>query len=488
MNISKIFPHLYNKLAKDIFISGIKLVSKNINKGDVFICLEEGLRQQATLSEAVKRGASCLFTSGESASETSFEGIPLFKVENIRQVLTYIASSYYPHNLKNVIGVTGTYGKTSTVSFIRQIFTLMGERCASLGSQGLWIENHNVSWVPQIITTPPAFHLYYILHYLSSQNLRHFVMEVTSHGLSRHRVDAISFQVGVFTNLTESHLDYHKDMENYYYSKRRFFSEILQPGSVAVLPHDQEWSEDILSICRSNHLKPIIIGQDIRLEKTVLSQHGTESNIMYFGKKMHLHFPHLSGFQINNLLFALGALAGADTDLHSFQSLIQHIQSPVGRMELIATVNDAPIFVDYAHRPEAFENILKPFHNAGKEIILVFGCGGGGHKELRRELGRIAYTYAKKIIITDDNARDEDPLSIRQMIKEGCPDALEISCRKQAIKEAISSLQPNCVCIIAGRGDEDVQVIGKKSIPFKDKEEILKAIQCFNQRKKGMRA
>ena len=482
MNISHLLSLSFKNSPKDFSISGVKLSSININKGDIFICFEEGEQRELALAEAVKRGVACIILSGKSTNWETFQGIPLLQVDNLRRLLTHIAATYYPQNIQNIIGITGTYGKTSTVSFIRQLLTISGKKAGSLGTEGVWIGRDHIPWIPKIITTPPAFHLYYLLHFLYSEGLTHFAMEVTSHGLHRYRVDEIPFKVGAFTNLSHSHLDYHLTMKQYYLSKRRFFSEILQEGSIAIIPHDQEWTEDLLSICRLRNLKPIIIGQDLRLEKSILSDQGTEIEISFFGGRKHLLLPHLSGFQVDNALFALGSLVGLGIDFHLLQHITQYLKSPVGRMELIANFNDASIFVDFAHRPETFEKILKPLHDSGKKIVLVFGCGGGRYKERRKELGRIASAYATKVIITDDNARDEDPAAIRKMIKEGCPSALEISCRKTAIKEAIASLQPNNVCIIAGRGNEDMQVVGKKIIPFNDKEEVVEIIQNLNKR------
>ncbi|MBN9343920.1 MAG: hypothetical protein BGO76_00270 [Caedibacter sp. 38-128] len=481
MRIQSLLHSESSKKTGEIDIVSIKLCSTNVKEGDLFVCLEEAnhARRKEALERAIEYGASCILKSKRDDICVDFKAIPVIEVENVRQSLSELASNYYPHSIENIIGVTGTCGKTSTVSFIRQLLTLAGYKAASLGTEGVWIRDEDIKTIPKIITTPPTLHLHYILNYLTTQKISHLAMEVTSHGLSRHRVDHIPFKVGVFTNFSPSHLDYHKTMEHYYTSKKRFFSEVLLEGALSVINAQQEWSADILSVCHSRRMKTILIGKDIRLEKSNFTNNGTDIDLTFFGKRTQIHLPFLSTFQTENILFSIGASLGIGIDIHVIEKVIGNLYSPVGRMELVHTMSHgACIFIDNANRLETFEKTLKPLAESGKEIILVFGCGGGEYyKDRRKLLGEIAQKYANMIIVTDDNARDEDPSAIRKMILEGCPHALEIPDRGEAIFRALKSLKPNNICIIAGRADETVQVVGKKKIAFSDKLEILKTVQ-----------
>ncbi|MBW8308164.1 MAG: UDP-N-acetylmuramoyl-L-alanyl-D-glutamate--2,6-diaminopimelate ligase [Candidatus Paracaedibacteraceae bacterium] len=481
MRLSKILTSVPVNNMGDIDITRFKLSTKNIKRGDVYLNLEE---KDETLIhnnflEAIKRGASCIITSFPSIGINSFD-TPIILVDNVRKILSEVASNFYPQAIKNIVGVTGTCGKTSTVSFIRQLLNFANHKSASLGTEGIWIGNQLVSCIPQIITTPPVLHLHYILNYLSSKSVTDLAMEVTSHGLDRNRVDNIPFNVGLFTNLIPTHLDYHLTMEHYYSSKRRFFSEVLSNKSTAVINSEEGWSSDISSICAKRKIQTILVGKDIRLINVNFLDNQTEIDVNYFGNKIKIFLPSLATYQIENFLFSIGALTALGIDINIVQKFSESLQSPPGRMELIHKMpNGALIFIDYAHRPETFEKILKPLYLSGRDIVLVFGCGGGIYKDRRRKMGVLADKYAKKVIITDDNARDEDPAGIRKMILEGCQKGLEISNRREAIYNAIKFLEPNNVCLILGKGTEDFQIIGNKKIKFNDKTEALNIVKTI---------
>lgn len=467
----------------DVEVSHIKLSPKNVRSNDLFICLPDLPEEQAVqqIDMALNRGVACIIKQQGSITD-HFQNSQILQVNNVRKILSEMASNYYPSVIDHIIGVTGTCGKTSVTTFIRQLLRGLGYKSSSLGTLGTWVGTEEAKDIPKIITTPPIMHLYYILHYLHSRQVSHLAMEVTSHGLHRHRVDYIPFKVGVFTNFNPSHLDYHKDMTHYYEAKKRFFSEVLEPGTTAVINAREDWSEDIIQMSQMRKLFPLLIGKDIRIEKSELAHKGTELTITFFGEKKYAYLPFPSTFQNENFVFALGALIGLGINIDHLLEQAAHLTSIEGRMECVGQLsNGACVFVDFAHRPETFEKFLQPLSKSGKNIVLVFGCGGGGYKERRAQLGRIAAKYARTIIITDDNARDEDPKEIRQMILVGCPEALEIPDRKLAIVTALKLLKPNDICLIAGRGNEMVQVIGKERIAFHDKDEILKAIAALEK-------
>ncbi|AIK96615.1 Mur ligase family protein [Candidatus Odyssella acanthamoebae] len=466
----------------ELDVVDIKLSANTVNRGDLFVCLEELNipHIEDEVRTASFRGASCIILAVPLKSLITFNKIPIFKVDNIRKLLSEMASNFYPSSIPNIIGVTGTYGKTSTVSFIRQLLNSLDYNVGSLGTLGLWIKETELGSFPRIMTTPPAIYIHYILHYLSARRVDYFAMEVTSHGLDRHRLDDVLFKVGLFTNFGASHLDYHQSMEHYYASKRKFFSEVLEPSAVGVFNSEQSWSNDILSICRDRRIKSVLIGKDLRVEHSVVNSEGTELTINCFGEKKNIHIPFISTFQTENILFSIGSLIGLNKDIGLVLDSVSKLKSVEGRMELVCSKNGAPIFVDFAHRPETFEKIFQPLKEQGKNIVLVFGCGGGGNKECRTLLGKIAAKYATRVIVTDDNARNEDPRQIRRMILQGCPKAIEIPDRRNAIYTALEGLTENDVCIVAGRGSEEIQVIKGKEIAFNDKAEILKALSTID--------
>lgn len=209
---------------KDIELRGIKLCPHNVQQGDLFVCLHDVSEDKAAseIQEALRRGASCIIKSDLKIS-LNLNNYPIVTTTNIRKLLSEVASKYYPSSIETVIGVTGTCGKTSTVSFIRQLLTSLEYNSGSLGTLGVWHGNDQIKQIPKVLTTSPIFLLYYISHFLCSRGVTHFAMEVTSHGLDRNRVDYIPFKVGLFTNFSLSHLDYHKNMSHYYAAKRRFF-------------------------------------------------------------------------------------------------------------------------------------------------------------------------------------------------------------------------------------------------------------------------
>lgn len=447
--------------------SSLKIDSRKILPGDVFISVDspdENLKQKY-IKEAQDRGA-------------------VFAIQGpfTRLLWTHWAKTCYPKQPKHCVGVTGTSGKSSVVSFVRQLWEMADLRAASIGSLGLNSSVINPHAFPSVnLTSPDAMILHSCLNQLAENQVDYVALEVSSHGLDQHRLDQVEFQVAAFTNFSHEHLDYHGTMEAYFQAKSRLFEELLLPGSVALINQDDECSQKIIKICQSKGIKILSFGSqvsDLRLINTKPYENGLNLGLEIFGKKSNLNIPLVGAFQAYNVLAALGLGIATGLEVNQTLNNLNSLKSVPGRMEFVGkSQTGGRIFVDYAHKSQALEQVLKSAraHTSGK-IVVVFGCGGNRDTAKRVMMGKIAHDNAEIVIITDDNPRHENPASIRSEILKGCPTACEIPSRSEAISKALEQLNPEDICIIAGKGHEQGQIIGDDILPFNDREVVLSLI------------
>jgi len=302
-------------------------------------------------------------------------------------------------------------------------------------------------------------------------------MEASSHGLSQKRLDGTNLLAAAFTNLSHDHLDYHETLENYFCSKKSLFCRILSSGGTSVVNIDSVWGKKIRSISESRGVRVLTIGTDPSSDLRILNQSfyndGQELRFSYKNKVVQLKLNLIGGFQASNILLAAGlAIATGSLPADVF-AVIPLIKTVKGRMQLVATLsNGASVYVDFAHTPDAIETAIKSIrpHILGR-VSIVFGAGGNRDKEKRKMMGMVAHKWADSVYLTDDNPRDEDPATIRSMIRLGAPNAIEIPDRAEAILIAISNLQAGDVLLISGKGHETGQVIGDTVFPFDDVEQ-----------------
>ncbi|MDD3287558.1 MAG: UDP-N-acetylmuramoyl-L-alanyl-D-glutamate--2,6-diaminopimelate ligase [Alphaproteobacteria bacterium] len=459
-------------------ITGITADSRSVKPGFLFIAIP-GTRNDGRefLQDAIKNGASAVLIPENSPDMSIPASVAVLTSPEVRVSMSSIAAGFYQRQPSVIAAVTGTSGKTSTVQFAMEIWHQMGKRSASIGTLGLITPEINRYGS---LTTPDAITLHQMLDEISGQNISHLAMEASSHGLVLHRLDNVNVKIGAFTNLSRDHLDYHKTPEEYFAAKLLLFTKILSPGSAAVLNADIPRYDELVRQCKLRNHKIISYGKqaaDIKLLHHEPHNNGQLVRFCLMGKDYEVLLPVMGSFQVWNSLCALGiAIASGCDEAKAAHSLEKLIGVP-GRLQLIGkTSSGGTVFVDYAHKPDALENVLnglRPHVKAqpGAKLGVVFGCGGNRDNGKRPIMGEIAQRLADWVIVTDDNPRNEDPAAVRKEILAGCAEAAnlrEIGDRKQAIKTGIEMLKAGDVLVIAGKGHEVGQIVKDKVLPFDD--------------------
>ena len=398
--------------------------------------------------------------------------------------LPELTDNFLGKQVENVVAVTGTNGKTSTVNFCRQLWEAMGVKAASMGTIGV-VFNGVTSELSKTLSTPEPPLLYSKMEELKAKGATHVAIEATSEGMDQSRLKGLRIKAAGFTNLTRDHIDYHKTMEDYFDAKSRLFSELLSEDGVAVINADTSEFKRIKEVCESRKIKVLSFGrngEELKLINHRPVANGQIIEIEVFGDKYSVEVPLVGEFQVYNILCALGLVMADDIgnkEAHAPAiNAIKSLYGVTGRLEFAATLkNGATIYVDYAHTPDALETVLKSLRpHAHKKLHVVFGCGGDRDKGKRAMMGEIAVRLADKAIVTDDNPRTEDASTIRSEIMTAAIGATEIGDRRAAIVQAIKNLEPDDILVVAGKGHEQGQTIGTEVFPFNDMEEVKKAV------------
>lgn len=470
-------------------VTGMTADSRSVQPGDLFAALPGAhVDGRRFIDKAVQAGASAILTAPDDQSARD-PGRVVIESANPRRALALMAAAFYPRQPDFIAGVTGTNGKSSTVAFARQIWTMLGRRAASLGTLGVQAPELDEAGS---LTTPDPISLHRRLSGLVETNrVTHVAMEASSHGLDQFRMDGVRFSAGVFTNLARDHLDYHPTMSAYLQAKTRLFSEMLPSGGTAVLNADIPEFGLLSTLCDSRGHIVLDYGRKaraIRLAnlKTVIA--GQRATLDVLGSQYEVVIPLIGGFQVENALAALAlALASGSRPEDAVPTLARLTGVP-GRLESVGSIDGASVIVDYSHKPEALEAALAAVrpHVSGR-LVVVFGCGGDRDTGKRPLMGVIAARLADAVIVTDDNPRNEDPLTIRSEVLAGCPDAREIGDRATAIATAIDEAQSGDLVLIAGKGHELGQTARGITLPFDDREIARRSIAARNSREGGSR-
>ncbi len=451
----------------DVDISGLSADSRTIGPGDVFAALPGAqIDGRNFIESALESGASAILSTPGLAK------LPVAYIasDKPRQTYAQMAAKLYPGQPETLVAVTGTNGKSSTIEFLRQIWSASGHKAACFGTLGV---RTDTGLTPLTHTTPDAVSLHKILAKLKRDGFESAAMEASSHGLKQYRLDGVRLSATGFTNLSQDHFDYHQTMDDYFNAKARLFSELAEPGSPAVINVDSDAGKKMAKIAQQAGLRLISVGwsgADIRIEKITPTQNAQITDISIGGSRHRLDIPLVGEFQVLNVISAIGlAMAtgvAQDIALDAAQSLV----GVAGRMETVGHAsNGAPVIVDFAHSPDGLEKLLLALRpHTHNRLFVVFGAGGDRDPDKRPKMGAIAARLADYVIVTDDNPRTENPASIRDAVKVGCPDADNIGDRKAAIAKAVSLLEPGDSLVIAGKGHESGQVIGTKTYPFND--------------------
>ena len=449
----------------------IKTDSRKVNKGDTFIAIRNINRDGHNyIKDAIKNGASKII-----CEEGNYD-VPTLIVPDTRKYLEeYLYNNYYPDISKmKLIGVTGTNGKTTTCFLIYQMLNDLGYHAAYIGTIGFYYGN-----VKRELnnTTPDVDLLYEMLIEAYENNCQYVVMEVSSHALSLNRIYGLKYDAVAFTNLTRDHLDFHKTMDEYKKAKMKLF-KLTRNEKIAVINGDDD--NYINFINNDNH--NIIISTkrgDVLINNMEFTNLGTDFSFSYQKKLYHTHINMVGRYNIYNYLTSLMILEGLGIDINRILDLNEKLSAPLGRMEMIKYGTNS-IFVDYAHTPDAMENVLKTALEFKKgKIITIIGCGGDRDKTKRPIMAHIAEEYSDIAIYTNDNPRCEDPNEIIKDMLQGVKkdNHLVIMDRHEAIIKGIDMLEENDILLILGKGHEDYQIIGKEKIHFSDKEIVLENIK-----------
>lgn len=431
------------------------------------------------IQEALSKGASQIITDPISRTEIPMAS-QVIVVKGLRKLVPEIAQAFYPKQPDFIAAITGTNGKTSVAEFTRQLWRQIGHRSASLGTLGLNARPiENLPSIPKGMTTVDPINLHRCLDGLANGGVTHLAMEASSHGLKQHRLDGLKLQAGVFTNLTPEHLDYHPTMEDYWNSKCRLFRDLLPKGAVAIWNADRAELAPLEELCiRKGHriIRFGVNGTEIRILKKESTLEGFDLSLEIFGQVFETSLPLVGGYQVDNVMAALGVLLASGVTAHYAVSIFKSLHGVPGRLESISAPRGCKIFVDYAHSEDALNTVLENLrpHTTGR-LLVVFGCGGDRDPFKRPKMARVAENLADMVFVTDDNPRSESPEMIRSQIMEGFtnPDAVQvIGDRRIAIQSAIRTLLPGDILVVAGKGHEQGQIIGDEVHPFDDAQVI----------------
>ena len=438
--------------------------SKKVKKNDIFFAME-GSKQSGNLysSEALSKGAYKVVTSKNIKNKN------YLIVKNVNKFLAEACSAKYKEKPKNIIAVTGTNGKSSVANFYFQILKNLKINSAAIGTLGIFYKNK----VKRTnLTTPDIITIHKELNFLKKKKIDNVCLEASSHGLHQNRLDGINFTAGIFTNFTQDHLDYHKNLKKYLQAKLSLFSSLLKKNSFAVLDTDIPEFSIINKICKKRKIKILSFGSRGNTIKLISHYYFGKKQIIkinFLNKIYNIKLDLIGDFQIKNVLAAILASYLSVKNPDQIINTLSKIKSATGRMQYVGNKKKSAVVVDYAHTPDALKKSLQTLAKQfNKKVDVVFGCGGDRDKGKRYKMGDIADQFASKIYLTNDNPRSENPISIIKQIKKGCSRSKIILDRKMAIKSAINNLNTDSILLIAGKGHENYQIINNQKKYFSD--------------------
>lgn len=456
-------------------VTGLTCDSRAVKPGYVFAALPGAVSDgRDYIEQAIKAGAAGILSTVGLNPNAPYLGSAMPRLDYSK-----MAARLYPNQPQTVVAITGTNGKSSTVDFLRQIWAYAGHAAACFGTIGVRSPS---GYRPTAHTTPDAVALHQTLEDLAKEGVTHVALEASSHGLDQYRLDGTRITASGFTNLTQDHFDYHGDMETYFQAKARLFAELTPEAAPVIINVDDEYGQELAGLCAQLGQKVTQVGlsgTDIQIVSLTPRASALRLELAMGYDVLEVELPLAGLFQAYNAVTAMGLALATGVERDVALAALGQLKGVAGRMELAGkTAKGAPIFVDFAHSEGGLKTLLESVrpHTQGK-IVLVFGCGGDRDTDKRAKMGRVAAALADEVIVTDDNPRSETPALIRAAVLKGCPDASEQGDRAKAIREGISRLGKNDCLIIAGKGHEQGQIIGKKTIPFSDVDEVKKALK-----------
>ena len=467
-------------------ITGLTLDSRAVRPGFLFAALPgSALHGASFAAKAVELGAAAILTDRTGAALIgAVPGVAVVIADDPREALARAAALWFASQPKTIVAVTGTNGKTSTATFCRQIWTLLGHAAINIGTTGI-----EGAWeAPSAQTTPDTLTLHRILAEAAGAGVTHAAMEASSHGLDQRRLDGVHLQAAGFSNFTQDHLDYHKTFEAYFAAKMGLFARVLPDDAVAVVNLDDPKGAEVAALAHARGCTVLTVGHaagcDLRLLGHRFDATGQDLRLAFKGKVHQLRLNLIGQFQADNVALAAALVIGAGEKPEAVFRVLPGLTGVRGRMQLAATrANGAAVFVDYAHTPDAIRVALKALrpHVMGR-IVIVFGAGGDRDRGKRPLMGIAAADHADVRIVTDDNPRSEEPATIRAAILQACPGAIEVGDRAEAILRGADLLGPGDALLIAGKGHESGQTIAGQVYPFDDVEQASIAVAALEGR------
>jgi len=485
MKLNELLQDVIDVAGVDVYVSGLQLDSRKVVKGDLFVALS-GTREQGHeyVAAAIEAGAVAVLVDESVAGDMGDVAVPCLAVSELKQKLGLIAERFYGFASRQmfVIGVTGTNGKTSCSHFIAQVLNSETVPVAVIGTLGYGpVENLQSA----AHTTPDAISLHRMMREFVDAGIKCLVMEVSSHGLDQGRVAGVSFDLALFTNLTRDHLDYHADMEAYGQAKARLFE---MPGlRYAVINADDEFGRSLLLNLPAavetlaftqaeNHIEENVV----RGELISQGRDGLLLDVQTPWGDGRIHSDLLGQFNASNLLAVLSTVLLSGMGMDKALQKISQLKAVAGRVERFGGMANQPlVVVDYAHTPDALEQVLVSLRqHCAAQLWCVFGCGGERDKGKRAQMGSIATQYADHVVLTDDNPRNENPGAIIEDIRAGAQSGrvTVLRDRAEAIRHAVAHAVADDVILVAGKGHEDFQQLGGQKIPFSDAEQVRQAL------------
>jgi UDP-N-acetylmuramoyl-L-alanyl-D-glutamate--2,6-diaminopimelate ligase len=465
--------------ADEVSVTGLAADSRAVKPGDLFFALAGTKTDGARfVDSAIASGAVAV--AGDRPPHGGCD-VPFVSTPNPRRALALAAAKFFPKQPSTIAAVTGTSGKTSVAAFTRQIWQQLDHAAASIGTIGLVSPARTIYGS---LTTPDPIALHRQLDEIAREGVTHLVFEASSHGLDQYRLDGVRISAGGFTNLSRDHLDYHPDIAHYLAAKLRLFRELVVEDGAAVICADHDCSQQVIDAASERKLRLISVGrcsdgagEGIRVVASGIDGFAQRLELSHLGRIYSIRLPLVGEFQVENAVVAAGLAIGTGSDPVATFEALEHLEGARGRLERVGERNGAPIFVDYAHKPDALAKALQALRPyAKRKLVVVFGAGGDRDAGKRPLMGAIAAELADHVIVTDDNPRSEKPQAIRAAILAAANGAREVGDRAEAIRTAIADLQEGDALLIAGKGHETGQIVGDRVLPFSDHEAVASAL------------
>jgi UDP-N-acetylmuramoyl-L-alanyl-D-glutamate--2,6-diaminopimelate ligase len=476
MTAARLSDLVQRDLDVDPMIEGVTADSRKVEPGWLFAALPGAKADgKAFVPAALARGAVAVLASEHLPGLAA----PVIKVGDPRRAYALAAAAFYGAQPATCVAVTGTNGKTSVAAFCRQIFAAAGRSSASMGTLGVRAGDEQLA--PPGLTTPDAADVSRILADLAGRGVTHLALEASSHGIDQRRLDGVRLKAAGFLNLTQDHLDYHGTMGVYRAAKLRLFDTLLPRGGAAVLNADSD-AYSAFAAAAITHGQTVMsvgaMGQGLTLVGRSLLPHGQRLKIRGWGRPYEVVLPLAGAFQASNALVAAGLCVAAGETPDTALAALEHLEGAPGRLQRVgAGARGGEAYVDYAHTPDGLQTILTALRpHARGRLIVVLGAGGDRDRGKRPLMGAIAADLADIAIVTDDNPRTEDPAAIRAQVLAGGPGLREVGDRREAIGVAASLLEAGDILVVAGKGHEQGQTIGERTIPFDDVAETRRAL------------